>query len=476
MIKNDRQYRISKHHAQGLEHTLANLKERVPVKRSNTRVLKAQIDALHGELELLRSQLREYEALSSGAKPELEWRSLSDLPRLLIQARIAAGLTQADLAARLGLKEQQVQRYEGNEYAGASIRRLVEVSAALELSLPSGLHLSVSGGISRRVKEQLRRLGLDSAFIKSRFAPPGLLDREPGVRVPESAWTRMADYASRIFGVPLDAVLGDKPLVFDPVPLASARFKLPARFRQSHAAAYSLYAYFLAEAVSRAVSVAPRSLPTDPGEVRRAIKREGGLDFESALRYVWSLGIAVLPLADHGAFHGAFWRIDGRNVIVLKQRTRSRARWLFDLIHEFEHASQAPQETDRVVIEPGDFVASYRSDPAEQAASAFAGDVLLGPNAEALAEECVEAAAHDVSRLKRAVPRIAKRHDIEVGVLANYLAYRLSLQGLNWWGTASNLQFEDDDPLAVARDVLLTHLDATRLDSEQQDLLTRALQ
>ena len=60
----------------------------------------------------------------------------------------------------------------------------------------------------------------------------------------------------------------------------------------------------------------------------------GAITFEHTLRYVWSLGIPVLPLRDPGAFHGACWRIDGRNIIVLKQRTLSLARWLADLLHE----------------------------------------------------------------------------------------------------------------------------------------------
>jgi len=41
----------------------------------------------------------------------LELESLAELPEALIRARIAVGLTQKGLAGRLGLKEQQVQRY-----------------------------------------------------------------------------------------------------------------------------------------------------------------------------------------------------------------------------------------------------------------------------------------------------------------------------------------------------------------------------
>ncbi|MBM4258372.1 MAG: helix-turn-helix transcriptional regulator [Deltaproteobacteria bacterium] len=41
--------------------------------------------------------------------------SLEELPKTLIQARIAGGLSQEDLATTLGLKPQQIQRYEATE-------------------------------------------------------------------------------------------------------------------------------------------------------------------------------------------------------------------------------------------------------------------------------------------------------------------------------------------------------------------------
>jgi transcriptional regulator with XRE-family HTH domain len=49
----------------------------------------------------------------------------------LIRARISAGLSQRELAARLGLKEQQIQRYEATNYETASLRRVLEIAAAL---------------------------------------------------------------------------------------------------------------------------------------------------------------------------------------------------------------------------------------------------------------------------------------------------------------------------------------------------------
>ena len=40
-------------------------------------------------------------------------------------------MSQTDLAKKLGMKPQQVQRYEATDYMGASLGRLIEISKAL---------------------------------------------------------------------------------------------------------------------------------------------------------------------------------------------------------------------------------------------------------------------------------------------------------------------------------------------------------
>ena len=59
--------------------------------------------------------------------------AVGEIPRMLIKARIAKGLSQKELAERLGLKEQQIQRYEATEYATASLARIREVAAVYEV-------------------------------------------------------------------------------------------------------------------------------------------------------------------------------------------------------------------------------------------------------------------------------------------------------------------------------------------------------
>ncbi len=63
------------------------------------------------------------------------------MPVGLIRARIALGLTQKQLAERVGLKEQQIQRYEDTDYASASFSRLKEIIEALGLDIEEKIFL-----------------------------------------------------------------------------------------------------------------------------------------------------------------------------------------------------------------------------------------------------------------------------------------------------------------------------------------------
>ncbi len=138
MIKNERQYRITKAQVDKFAQALKEVTTPDDTPGQIHPLLqKAQGDALQSQLTDLRSQLEEYEALRSGKPAALTFDSLEEFPRALIQARIASGLSQKELAKRLGIKEQQLQRYEATEYAHASLRRVIEVTKALGLKVQS---------------------------------------------------------------------------------------------------------------------------------------------------------------------------------------------------------------------------------------------------------------------------------------------------------------------------------------------------
>ena len=136
MITNERQYKITKAQHAKLKKAAEEFDLNEATKRIGSKVLaKAELDALKSEVEVLSAQLQEYEALKSGAITTLKADTLQELPGILIRARIAKGLSQARLAEKLGLKEQQIQRYESEGYASASLRRLTEIADALELKI-----------------------------------------------------------------------------------------------------------------------------------------------------------------------------------------------------------------------------------------------------------------------------------------------------------------------------------------------------
>ena len=138
MIKNERQYKITKAQAARFSNALESLRQRPDADNGlHPLIAKAQEDAISSQLADLESELREYESLKAG---EFQWDSLrvvADLPSILIKARIAQGLTQKDLAERIGLKEQQIQRYEATDYATANLARIKEVVSAFGMGIGS---------------------------------------------------------------------------------------------------------------------------------------------------------------------------------------------------------------------------------------------------------------------------------------------------------------------------------------------------
>jgi len=427
----------------------------------------AQVEAVEGQLRSLEGEIRDYEELRSGAVSSFELDSLAELPLALIRARIASGLTQKALADRLGVREQQIQRYEASNYEGASFDRLVEISDALGLKVRKRIEL-MGLAAPAAFAQRLRSIGFTDAFISRRVAP----DLDVQADAPAVA-ERLAD----IFGWAPDVVLGSGAV--DPGSLggATARFKMPKGREGRSASIYTAYAYRLASLCAKAMADRPRQLPpTDWRACRSSIKeRYGDVEFRSALSFAWDLGVVVLPLNDPGAFHGACWRVGGVNVVVLKQAARYPARWLFDLLHELRHAAEQPDATEFEVVEGDEISDERRLSREERQASWFAGQVSLDGQAEDLIKAALDMAGGDLRRLKAALTEVSESRGFDVGAMANYAAFRLSLQGQSWWGPATNLQDKSYDPLAHARDVFFERFAFENLTAGELNLLTLAL-
>ena len=138
MIQNQRQYRVTKGQVSRLKAALTaatGTKAKMP-----TRVYKAMVKGIESQIEELREELRKYEALKEASA--LHLGSAEGLPELLVQARVARGYTQSDLADRLRVKPQQIQKYEATGYRSASLARVIDVMKALDLQLETDVHLT----------------------------------------------------------------------------------------------------------------------------------------------------------------------------------------------------------------------------------------------------------------------------------------------------------------------------------------------
>lgn len=64
---------------------------------------------------------------------------LDDIGDALIRARIASGLTQAQLGERVGLATSAINRYEASSYKTTNLSRLAEISRGLDFDLNAAL-------------------------------------------------------------------------------------------------------------------------------------------------------------------------------------------------------------------------------------------------------------------------------------------------------------------------------------------------
>jgi HTH-type transcriptional regulator / antitoxin HipB len=133
MIQNEYQYKITKSKIDDLARvltTLATEAESLP-----PLMVEATRNGFQTQINRMQTELQEYDDLKAG-KVEITMSSIEDLPKVLIQKRISLGMTQRELAEKLGIKEQVVQRYESTAYESISYQRLIDVWNTLKTSIP----------------------------------------------------------------------------------------------------------------------------------------------------------------------------------------------------------------------------------------------------------------------------------------------------------------------------------------------------
>ena len=99
------------------------------------RLLKAELDGMRSQIRDLEFEVKQYEDLQGTSPEDVVLTSLDDLPEALARMRIVRGLTQEQLAERLGIKPQQVQKWEAGGYQRASYASVLKAAKALGIDM-----------------------------------------------------------------------------------------------------------------------------------------------------------------------------------------------------------------------------------------------------------------------------------------------------------------------------------------------------
>lgn len=136
MILNQRQYRVTTAQIERLQSSLELSKQKKG--EMDDRIFNSMVAGLSSQISELKSQIKEYEKIQNAKALDY---SLENLPDILIKARVALGWTQKELAKKVNVDPQQIQRYEKTNYSSVSLERAIEILQAMGINLKGKIAL-----------------------------------------------------------------------------------------------------------------------------------------------------------------------------------------------------------------------------------------------------------------------------------------------------------------------------------------------
>lgn len=132
MINNEKQYKISKKKLNEIVTEIEKVKKASEQNPLRNKLILASLLNVKEELE---DEISEYESLKNSNQETLAERVISELPSILTEYKIISGMTQKEFSEKLGLKEQQLQRYEADNFKGVSFKNLLKFLDSIGLEI-----------------------------------------------------------------------------------------------------------------------------------------------------------------------------------------------------------------------------------------------------------------------------------------------------------------------------------------------------
>ncbi|HLX62041.1 MAG TPA: helix-turn-helix transcriptional regulator [Planctomycetota bacterium] len=130
MIRNEAEYKEAVKRLEAEKTRLSEHKRRLRKTGLTSEQCQRVLDPLKSFHLQLAEEVESYERLKRGDIAEL--KNLHGLGQALVAVRIARGLTQRELAKRLGVDESQVSRDERNDYHGVTVERASRILDAMD--------------------------------------------------------------------------------------------------------------------------------------------------------------------------------------------------------------------------------------------------------------------------------------------------------------------------------------------------------
>ena len=146
MIRTETEYQEARQRLQEQANRLKEQQKQLDGMNLSKEEMKRVLDPVRSFHEQLKEELAVYERLKRGEFEALH--NFEGLERWLVALRIAKGLTQRELAERLGVHESQVSRDERNEYHGITLERARRILQAMNVDVQTAV-MSLNGGTGK---------------------------------------------------------------------------------------------------------------------------------------------------------------------------------------------------------------------------------------------------------------------------------------------------------------------------------------
>ena len=142
MIKDELQYEVSKEWVEKFTKTIAAMERDEEAKRKDFLKWDAGRGSIQCHLDQFHEEIAEYERLMAWDKSEpieIVVENFNKLSEALIKARMAAKMSEEELAKILDIDPERIKEYEKKKYQNASLTEILDISLALGLEFKTAV-------------------------------------------------------------------------------------------------------------------------------------------------------------------------------------------------------------------------------------------------------------------------------------------------------------------------------------------------